>query len=63
MKVKLEEFKESGRSNNWPNKAKNWLPTIDHPYDKATCDFVVTAPAHYEVVSNRLMTEEADQVL
>ena len=23
-------------SDNWPNKARNWLPTVDHPYDKAT---------------------------
>jgi aminopeptidase N len=47
-------------SDNWPNKARNWLPTIDHPYDKATCEFVVTAPAHYQVVSNGLLIEETD---
>ena len=21
-------------SDNWPNRARNWLPTVDHPYDK-----------------------------
>lgn len=47
-------------SDNWPNKARNWLPTIDHPYDKATCELVVTAPAHYQVVSNGLLIEETD---
>lgn len=47
-------------SDNWPNKARNWLPTIDHPYDKATCEFVVTAPATYQVVSNGLLVEESD---
>lgn len=47
-------------SDNWPNKARNWLPTIDHPYDKATCEFVVTAPAQYQVVSNGLLVEETD---
>lgn len=47
-------------SDNWPNKGRNWLPTIDHPYDKATCEFVVTAPAHYQVVSNGLMIEQTD---
>jgi aminopeptidase N len=36
------------------------LPTIDHPYDKATCEFVVTAPNHYQVVSNGLLIEETD---
>ena len=47
-------------SDNWPNKARNWLPTIDHPYDKAMCEFVVTAPNHYQVISNGLKMEETD---
>ena len=47
-------------SDNWPDKARNWLPTVDHPYDKATCEMVVTAPAHYQVVSNGLLLEETD---
>ena len=32
-------------SENWPDRARQWLPTIDHPYDKATGEFIVTAPA------------------
>jgi len=47
-------------SDNWPNKARNWLPTIDHPYDKAMCEFIVTAPNHYQVVSNGLKVEETN---
>lgn len=47
-------------SDNWPNKARNWLPLIDHPYDKAMCEFVVTAPNHYQVISNGLLVEETD---
>ena len=47
-------------SDNWPNLGRNWLPTVDHPYDKATCEFIVTAPAHYQVVSNGLRVEETD---
>ena len=47
-------------SDNWPDHARDWLPTIDHVYDKATCEFVVTAPAHYQVVSNGLLVEETD---
>jgi aminopeptidase N len=47
-------------SDNWPDKARNWLPTVDHPYDKATSEMVVTAPAHYQVVSNGLLIEETD---
>ena len=33
---------------------------VDHPYDKATSEFLVTAPAHYQVVSNGLLQEERD---
>ena len=48
-------------SDNWPNKARNWLPIIDHPYDKATSQMVVIAPAHYQVVSNGLRIEDPDR--
>lgn len=44
---------------NWPNRTRHWLPVIDHPYDKATCEFIVTAPAQYQVVSNGLLQEES----
>lgn len=44
---------------NWPNNARHWLPTVDHPYDKATSEFIVTAPAHYKVISNGLLQEES----
>ena len=47
-------------SDNWPDKGRNWLATIDHPYDKATCEFMVTAPAHYQVISNGLKVEVTD---
>ena len=47
-------------TDNWPNRTRHWLPTIDHPYDKATCEFLVTAPSHYQVVSNGLLLEETN---
>lgn len=47
-------------SDNWPDKGRNWLPTVDHPSDKAMCEFIVTAPSHYQVVSNGLKVEETD---
>jgi len=47
-------------SENWPNNARQWLPMIDHPYDKATGEFIVTAPSHYRVVANGLLVEEID---
>jgi aminopeptidase N len=45
---------------NWPVLARQWLPTIDHPYDKATSEFLITAPARYQVVANGLLQEELD---
>lgn len=43
---------------NWPNRAQNWLPCHDHPSDKASVDFIVTAPDHYQVVANGLKVKE-----
>jgi len=37
---------------NWPNRAYNWLPVVDHPSDKASVDFEVTAPSQYDVIAN-----------
>ena len=48
-------------ANNWPNQIRHWLPMIDHPYDKATGEMMVTAPAHYQVVSNGVLIEESDR--
>ena len=45
---------------NWPDMAHQWLPTIDHPSDKATSEFLVTAPAKYQVVANGLLQETID---
>ncbi|MCK3684786.1 M1 family metallopeptidase [Maribellus sp. YY47] len=45
---------------NWPNRAHFWLPTIDHPSDKATLEFLVNAPDHYKVVSNGYLFEEKE---
>ncbi len=47
-------------SDNWPDKGRHWLPSIDHPYDKATSEFIVTAPSHYQIVSNGLQIEMTD---
>ncbi|MBM3177774.1 MAG: M1 family metallopeptidase [Bacteroidetes bacterium] len=47
-------------SDNWPDLARNWLAVIDHPSDKATSEFLVTAPSHYQVVSNGLLVEQSD---
>jgi aminopeptidase N len=49
-------------ADNFPNRARQWLPVLDHPYDKATCEFIVTAPKPYRVVANGKLIEELDNV-
>ena len=45
---------------NWPDRAHYWLPTKDHPSDKATCEFIIKAPEHYEIIANGIKREESD---
>lgn len=45
---------------NWPNRARYWLPTIDHPYDKASCEFTVIAPSHYQAIANGRLIEKTN---
>lgn len=44
---------------NWPNLARHWLPSVDHPYDKAAIEFQITAPDHYDVVATGEKIEES----
>ncbi|HEX6627426.1 MAG TPA: M1 family metallopeptidase, partial [Gemmatimonadaceae bacterium] len=37
---------------NWPTRARHWIPSIDRPGEKATVSWTVTAPAGYTVVAN-----------
>jgi aminopeptidase N len=37
---------------NWPDRARQWLPTVDHPSDKATVSWRVLAPIGRTVVAN-----------
>jgi aminopeptidase N len=61
LRIGLNKFGErTFYSENWPDRARQWLPMIDHPYDKATSEFIVIAPIRYQVVSNGLLLEEND---
>lgn len=44
-------------ADNWPNRAHYWFPGLDHPYDKATVEFLVTAPARFDVIANGRLIE------
>ncbi len=47
-------------SENWYNRARQWLPMIDHPADKATGELIVTTKSDYQVVSNGIIIEQLD---
>lgn len=42
----------SAFGDNWPNRARNWLPTVDHPSDKALVSWTIDAPPALTVVAN-----------
>lgn len=45
---------------NWPDRARHWIPSIDHPSDKATVSWTVNAPSALTVVANgRLLDTKA----
>ena len=46
-------------ADNWPDRGHNWIPCHDDPADKATVEFIVTAPDHYQVVANGIQIEES----
>lgn len=46
-------------SDNWPNRAHNWIPCVDDIADKAPVEFIVKAPSHYQVISNGVQVEES----
>ncbi len=39
-------------ADNWPNRAHHWFPSVDHPSDKASVEFVITAPDRFDVIAN-----------
>ena len=39
---------------NWPDRTRQWLPTVDHPSDKATVTWHVRTPSGKRVIANGL---------
>ncbi|HEX2250472.1 MAG TPA: M1 family metallopeptidase [Gemmatimonadales bacterium] len=42
-------------ADNWPDRAHLWLPSQDHPSDKATAAFHVQAPLGQQVIANGVL--------
>ncbi|MCX6134210.1 MAG: M1 family metallopeptidase [Ignavibacteriales bacterium] len=53
---------EKGRwyafGDNWPTRARCWLPTVDQPGDKATVTWTIVAPSNRTVVANGTLVEQ-----
>jgi aminopeptidase N len=47
----------TGFGDNWPDRARNWIPSVDHPSDKATVTWRVRAPSERTVVANGALVE------
>ncbi|MCX6142934.1 MAG: M1 family metallopeptidase [Ignavibacteriales bacterium] len=43
---------------NWPTRARLWLPTVDDPADKATVTWHIIAPIDRKIVANGELIEE-----
>jgi aminopeptidase N len=44
--------RRSAFGDNWPDRARGWLPTVDSPADKAEVLWLVSAPQAWRVVAN-----------
>lgn len=42
---------------NWPNRARFWIPSVDHPSDKATVTWTVRVPRGRTVIANGSLIE------
>ena len=45
---------------NWPNRAHHWFPCVDHPSDKASIEYIIKAPNHYQTIANGSLIEETN---
>ena len=45
-------------ADNWPNRARHWIPSVDHPSDKALFTFDVEVPDAYRSVAVGELIEE-----
>jgi len=46
-------------ADNWPNRGRYWIPSVDHPSDKATVSWTVRAPSRLKVIANGARLGEA----
>ncbi|HEY6808603.1 MAG TPA: M1 family metallopeptidase [Gemmatimonadales bacterium] len=52
--------RRSAFADDWPERARYWLPLVDAPADKAAVEFTVDAPARWRVVANGRLLDTLD---
>ncbi len=52
--------KSTAFADNWPNRARYWFPSINHPSDKATVRFSVRTNDERKVIGNGKLIDEDD---
>lgn len=52
------EGRWTGFGDNWPQRARYWIPSVDEPWDKATVTWTVRAPSDRRIVGNGDLVEE-----
>ncbi len=53
-----ERGRWTGFGDNWPDRARFWIPSVDHPSDKATVSWTVAAPEEREVIANGVRVDQ-----
>jgi len=48
-------------ADHFPDRAREWLATVDHPSDKATVEWTVRTPEGYRVIANGELQEETPE--
>lgn len=48
-------------ADHFPDRAREWLATVDHPSDKATVEWTVRTPPGYRVIANGELQEETPE--
>ena len=47
-------------TDNWPDRAHNWFPCLDHPSGRTLVDFTITAPSRYQVIATGLLRKRVN---
>jgi len=58
FREKTETNPRIANSLNWPNGARHWFPSFDHPSDWATHETIITVKGEYRVVANGMLVSD-----